>query len=217
MLIKKEEFVKIINSLQEISELITNVNQILNNSKNDIIKNFCNVSALQCQQDDIIKILSTMFNDVFGDIEYFIYDLEFGKKYHEGCYTNKNGENIDLSNAETLYDRLLESFNEEYNYTPRNEFDSPNNRTKNFIKQKELMKNLSVTDLIKVVDYVDELAGFIPKDNEVLDYLIEYTKPLIDVFSAAECKKNCPHCGGSLYLSDLPQYDYVCPNCDKNF
>lgn len=30
-------------------------------------------------------------------------------------------------------------------------------------------------------------------------------------------KKKCPKCGKQLYLSDLPQYDYVCPWCDENF
>lgn len=27
----------------------------------------------------------------------------------------------------------------------------------------------------------------------------------------------CPRCGTSLYLSDLPQYDFVCHTCDENF
>ena len=29
--------------------------------------------------------------------------------------------------------------------------------------------------------------------------------------------KKCPHCGGTLYLSDVPHYEYVCPICDENF
>jgi len=27
----------------------------------------------------------------------------------------------------------------------------------------------------------------------------------------------CPHCNQKLYLSDLPQYRYVCYACDENF
>ena len=29
--------------------------------------------------------------------------------------------------------------------------------------------------------------------------------------------KKCPHCDASLYCSDLPQYDYVCIECEENF
>ena len=39
-------------------------------------------------------------------IEYFIYELDFGKKYSEGCYSVDN-ENVDISTTEKLYDHLL--------------------------------------------------------------------------------------------------------------
>ena len=29
--------------------------------------------------------------------------------------------------------------------------------------------------------------------------------------------KKCPHCDAPLYCSDLPQYDYVCIECEENF
>lgn len=32
-----------------------------------------------------------------------------------------------------------------------------------------------------------------------------------------ETEEKCPRCGSPLYLSDLPQYDFVCLNCDENF
>lgn len=34
---------------------------------------------------------------------------------------------------------------------------------------------------------------------------------------ALKTDKACPHCGCSLYLSDLPNYAYVCAVCDENF
>ena len=30
-------------------------------------------------------------------------------------------------------------------------------------------------------------------------------------------KSTCPRCGAPLYLSDLPQYDFTCYECDENF
>jgi hypothetical protein len=29
--------------------------------------------------------------------------------------------------------------------------------------------------------------------------------------------EECFHCGGNLFMSDLPQYNYVCPICNENF
>lgn len=58
--------------------------------------------------NQLIKLLQVEFNDDHKDswIEYYIYDLEFGKLYHEGCVTD-NGTNIDLSNSDKLYEYLV--------------------------------------------------------------------------------------------------------------
>ena len=29
--------------------------------------------------------------------------------------------------------------------------------------------------------------------------------------------QRCPKCGGMLRTSDLPEYSFVCPECDENF
>ena len=38
-----------------------------------------------------------------------------------------------------------------------------------------------------------------------------------DVIKKITTQKKCPKCGRTLYLSDLPQYEYVCTECDENF
>jgi TusA-related sulfurtransferase len=38
-----------------------------------------------------------------------------------------------------------------------------------------------------------------------------------DIMEVIVTDKRCPKCGRTLYLSDLPQYDYVCTYCDENF
>lgn len=30
-------------------------------------------------------------------------------------------------------------------------------------------------------------------------------------------KQKCPRCGAFLYESDLPEYTYLCKDCDENF
>ena len=40
-------------------------------------------------------------------LEYFIYDLNFGKEYKEGCVAEKDGTPIDISTTEKLYDYIV--------------------------------------------------------------------------------------------------------------
>lgn len=89
--------------------------------------------------------------------------------------------------------------------------------TKNFKECQEAMKKLSIVDVVKAVDYINELSQFIPCENEVLDYMDDITEPLMDIIEECRTDKECPHCGCFLFKSDLPQYDYVCVECDENF
>ena len=57
-------------------------------------------------------ILNDFLNDIFDDEEmdcigYFIYELEFGSKWHEGMVLDKKGNDIPLKDASDLYDLLL--------------------------------------------------------------------------------------------------------------
>ena len=97
----------------------------------------------------------------------------------------------------------------------KNEFEAE--QAENYSKHQRALSNLSITDIVKASDYINELATFIPTNNEVLDYLEDIQKPLLEVIRKLQTKKECPRCGCTLYLSDLPQYDYVCPECDENF
>lgn len=61
--------------------------------------------------DQLIKVLQVAFNDNHEHswIDYFIYELDFGKKNKSLKVTGSNGENIPLSNAGQLYDLLIEN------------------------------------------------------------------------------------------------------------
>ena len=66
-----------------------------------------NNDALHSQLIKVLK-LSMDDNDDHSWIEYFIYELDYGKKYYEGIASRKDGSDIDLSSASKLYDFLLE-------------------------------------------------------------------------------------------------------------
>jgi len=59
-------------------------------------------------QNKLIEILQIAMNDNHKHswIEYYIWELDFGKKYNKGCVTYKDGGNIDLSNSAALWDLL---------------------------------------------------------------------------------------------------------------
>lgn len=71
---------------------------------NDYVTNYQN--HMVCNQ--IIKLLQIAMNDEHQHswIEYYIHELDFGKEYTVGCARTKDGENIDLSNAGSLWDYL---------------------------------------------------------------------------------------------------------------
>lgn len=50
-------------------------------------------------------------------ISYFIYELDFGKNYVDGCvsYKKDNGGSIDISTPEKLYDFLIKNIEESNN------------------------------------------------------------------------------------------------------
>ena len=60
--------------------------------------------------DMLIKILQIENNDSTDSDEsiivYYIYEISFGFEYEAGCYTDGNGNNIDISDAGKLYDYL---------------------------------------------------------------------------------------------------------------
>lgn len=75
----------------------------------------------------------------------------------------------------------------------------------NFDKQCEAMQNLSIAEIVKASDYINLLATFVPENNEVLDGLSYVQEPLLKVIKKCRTDKKCPHCRGTLYLSDVPQ------------
>ena len=105
--ISKEEFIRIMKRLEETEKTKNEIDRIIKESTDCIISDFTNASSLMiCHEDIVISLLETMFDDK-DTISWWIYDLEYGKKYKDGCITEKDGTIIDLSTTEKLYDFLI--------------------------------------------------------------------------------------------------------------
>ena len=110
MPLTKQEFVDILNRLQEATELVDKVEELFRDSRDNIECDFCNGAGLQISHEGIVvKLLEKLMQDSAGNISYFIYELDYGKEYREDCVSDKNG-NIDISTPEKLYDYLMKEY-----------------------------------------------------------------------------------------------------------
>lgn len=110
LIIDKELFCKIIGKIKEQitrdEECSKAFGIIL---KNDFITGYDNYLIV----DAILDILKLAFKDnhKYSTIDYFVYELNFGKEYKEGCISDSYG-NIDISTPENLYDYLIHKMEE---------------------------------------------------------------------------------------------------------
>ena len=110
-MITKMKFVDIINKLKEVNDFVNETNDRARKLSDAVMSDFFNAQSLSISHENIvIELLEDMFNA--GDIiSWWIYDLEYGTKYKDGCITEKDGTIIDVSTAEKLYDYLYKENN----------------------------------------------------------------------------------------------------------
>lgn len=103
----KEEFVSIIEKLRDSFDLVEMVDELFYNSRENVECDFCNGAGLQISHEGIVVLLlKKLMKDEADWIDYFIYDLDYGRKYAPGIVKDKKGNNVDLSSAEKLYDYI---------------------------------------------------------------------------------------------------------------
>lgn len=89
--------------------------------------------------------------------------------------------------------------------------------SENYKKQVEEVSKLSITQLVEIRNLINKLCALVPADNEIYSEMETIIEPLYAVTRKCKTNHKCPVCGGRLYLSDLPQYDFVCPQCSENY
>ena len=105
----KELFIATINSIQKQIEIDRKNSSILQEMfPDDSIYCGYNNSELF---NALNKILKESMKDEYDWIDYFMYELDFGEKYYDGCVLDKDKSIIDLSNAERLYEFLIKTYN----------------------------------------------------------------------------------------------------------
>lgn len=103
----KNDFVNYMNEIQNAYDVDCSIDEIAYNKG---IQFQSNISQLG---DVAINLLTKIMHDDLKHIEYFIYELDFGRLYQEGDFLDENDNPVDISTPEKLYDYLISFYDEE--------------------------------------------------------------------------------------------------------
>ena len=100
----KEKFCEIINKIKIVHDYHNELWE-LNSRYNNKYRLFDigDVDSYPTLEDELVDVLVDIYES--KDIIYFIYELDFGKDWKPGMVID-NGEDIDLSTVEKLYDYI---------------------------------------------------------------------------------------------------------------
>lgn len=105
----KESFLK---NIGYIESLWNRAELIYDSSEGSI--NLYEIEAIWKVVEALIDLMAERLCDFGGDIGFFIYELDFGRNYKEGCIKTRNGTIVDFSTAEKLYDYLVKQMAENF-------------------------------------------------------------------------------------------------------
>lgn len=86
--------------------------------------------------------------------------------------------------------------------------------TKNYKLFMDQLK--SMVDLADIEDAIKVLTD----DSNSLEIKLQravIARTFKENLKRFQTDKKCPKCGKTLYLSDLPEYDYLCTDCQENY
>lgn len=106
-MITKERFVQIIKRLENYNKLQENINGLFDECIETKENDFCNAGSICIGHESVVvELLENMFDTDM--ISCWIYELDYGRKYKDGYVQDEEGNIIDLSTLEQLYDYLIE-------------------------------------------------------------------------------------------------------------
>ena len=93
--------------------MIDKVDELFRNSRDNVESDFCNAASLQISHEStVVYLLKTIMLDKYDNIDYFIYEMDYGRSYEPGMIVDENDKEIDISTAEKLYDYLIDIKNQ---------------------------------------------------------------------------------------------------------
>ena len=99
MILTKNEFIDVINQLQTTMEFTDKINGVLRCYPD------CGYIFPPDGVTAAVTVLEKMFDEPY-DIEYFCFELDFGRKWKHGMCTDRDGNDVCLATAADLYDAI---------------------------------------------------------------------------------------------------------------
>jgi len=106
-MLSKKLFVKAIDSIKKQKEVDSEFCEAMSKIFKDAYGPF------MYDNDRLVEMVIQLMSESFGmdagqwnDITYFIHELDYGSRWKPGMVTDENGQDIDMSTAEKLYDYL---------------------------------------------------------------------------------------------------------------
>ena len=98
--------VEIIERLKNYNDLQDKIDDLFKSNIDNKEMDFMNAGSICIGHESVVvELLENMFNTDM--ISYWIYELDYGKEYKDGYVQDGEGNNIDISTAEKLYDYLI--------------------------------------------------------------------------------------------------------------
>ena len=112
-MITKTRFVEIINRLRGYYDLQSKIDSLFKDSIENTEYDFMNAGSICVGHESVvIELLTDIFKDVGEVISWWVYECDYGRSFKIGYITEADGEEIDLSTAEKLYDYLIKNMEE---------------------------------------------------------------------------------------------------------
>ena len=110
-MITKKEFIEIMNRLKDYNDLQEKINKLFKDNIDNKEMDFMNAGSICIGHETVVvKLLEEMFNSDM--ISFWMYDLDYGRKYIDGCIQDREGNIIDISTLDKLYDYLVDNMEE---------------------------------------------------------------------------------------------------------
>jgi len=104
----RKKFIEFMKRLRKAEDIVDDLNKAFRKLDRDF-----NFLSLSLHSTLIVEVLREALHDTENEIEYFIYELDWGEKWKKGCVTDKDGNDIALKNLNDLYNFLVMNIKEE--------------------------------------------------------------------------------------------------------
>lgn len=105
--ITEEQFCEILAFIQKKDQEQNEINKLFTQAFEDsFFYPFC------MYETQLVKLLKIIMQDKDDDIDYFIYELEFGTRWKPGYVTEADGTDVKMQTASDLYKYLEQNYKE---------------------------------------------------------------------------------------------------------